>query len=175
LSNFSDLEEALNNALRKLPPVRYVIYNAKSSPVGNFTNVSPAEFADALTLNVAGAYAVIQIAQRWTPTDLEIVLTGGGFKDRPDANRLALSVSKAGMHTLSVGMNSALVGTRIRIKTLVLDGAVRRGGSSLLSCSVADAIANLALSPSKRVAHYDLGSQIRIDHPQLTLFGLEVE
>jgi NAD(P)-dependent dehydrogenase (short-subunit alcohol dehydrogenase family) len=165
-----NLGQVLRETLEGMPPLRFVVYNVKNSPKGPAIDVGVDEFNDALAANLSGALATVQIAssvRREHP--LVCVLTGGGFKDSPDENRLALSVSKAGLHSMARGLNQALRSREIQVKTLVVDGYVRREGP-LRPAVVAEAMARLALDPARFVARIDLRAQHQENENQLGLF-----
>ena len=78
-----------------------------------------------------------------------IILTGGGYKDRPDPNKLALSVSKAALHALFLSMSLPLSYKHINLKTVILDGAVREEGP-LRAVDAAALFWSAFLAPRKR-------------------------
>lgn len=115
-------------ALKGLPPVTAVIYNVKAGARGNGLSVTPEELTDALAANVGGALAAIQASLPILKPGSSIILTGGGYKDKPDPEKLALSVSKGALHTLFLSMIRPLKSRGITLKTLIIDGMVREEG-----------------------------------------------
>lgn len=153
VANPGELQASLRAALVSRPPLRFVVYNVKQSTVAPALTLDPAELIESFTVNVAGALALIQevtsLDSRYKPTS--ILLTGGGFKDHPDEQRLALSVAKAGLHNLTLGMAQGLLRKQVLLKTLVIDGIVRRD-EALTPEAVASALLRLSLQPHLRVS-----------------------
>ena len=87
--------------------------------------------AAALDANIAAALVAVQSAPEVLASDRRtvMILTGGGFKDRPDESRLALSASKAALDAIAHGMRLTLLREHdIELKTLIVDGSVRTDG-----------------------------------------------
>ena len=164
-----EFEQLLTDALSNLPALRFAVYNVKDSPKGPALRVDVRDFGAALNSNITGALSMVRVSvEAAGPEGVACVLTGGGFKDQPDATRLALSVSKAGLHSLTVGLNAALLQRSSSIKTLVIDGVVRDQGP-ILPTDVAKAMVRLATDRRK------FSARIFPPRPgtQLTLFDLQ--
>ena len=113
---------------KSIPPIEALIFNVVASSRGNGLNLPPDELTRALTTNVSGALAVVQAALPFLVKGSSIVFTGGGYKDAPDSEKLALSVSKGALHTLFLSLVQPLQTQGIKIGTVVIDGAVREDG-----------------------------------------------
>lgn len=122
------LHELLLDATQDLPPISAVVFNIKAATRGNGLVLAPAELLDALAISVCGALAAIQASVPLLIPKGSIILTGGGYKDKPDPEKLSLSVSKGALHTLFVAMIEPLRERNVKISTVVIDGAVRESG-----------------------------------------------
>lgn len=153
-------------ALDGLGPVRAVIFNIKVSPRGSLRDIETDDFSSALSANVSGSLAVLQVMVRTgfpRVPGAAFINTGGGFKDCPDSSRLALSVSKAGLHNLTLATQLELRRYGILVKTLVIDGVVRDEGP-IRPRDVAARMRDLVMSRS-------VVMRVRVeDSTQLTLF-----
>jgi len=134
-----ELDAAFETLSQSLPPVSCLIYNVKSSVSTSETMQNPNLLTRSFTTNVAGALHTIQAATQKlsSPSGLSIIVTGGGYKDNPHPEKLALSVSKAALHTLVLGLAPSLRAKHITLQTIVIDGFVRENGP-LLPADVAD-------------------------------------
>ena len=161
-----DMATRLLKGLEGLQPVKTVIYNVKVSPKGTPHALDTSDFTSAITANVSGSLALMKVMARSDfprLPDAVFINTGGGFKDAPDTSRLALSVSKAGVHNLTLGMRLAMEHIGVHVKTLVVDGVVRDEGP-ITPDVVAAKMADLARS---RHIVYRVDSN---DSAQLSLF-----
>lgn len=101
------------------------IFNVKESPVGDGTMLSPDLLAETLRVNVGGALTILQAAMPHMAQGASFIVTGGGYKDVPHAEKCALSVSKGALHTLALALIDPCLKKGIHVKTVVIDGAVR--------------------------------------------------
>jgi NADP-dependent 3-hydroxy acid dehydrogenase YdfG len=161
--------EALNKALSPSTQLRYVFYNLKQSSKGSALNLSAEKFTHMLEANLTGALTAIQYVAKspYREPEVSIVISGGGFKDKPDESRLGLSVSKGGLHTLVLALAPLLRKRGIKIKTAVIDGVVRADGP-LLPAYVAGTLIRLAESSTATVVKVNNRSQVQ--DRQLSLF-----
>ncbi len=158
--------EQLVETLDGLGPVRAVLFNVKVSPPGSLREIETDEFSLALNANVSGSLALLKTMARSDfprVPGAAFINTGGGFKDTPDASRLALSVSKAGLHNLTLATQLELRRHGILVKTLVVNGVVRDEGP-IKPETVAARMLDLVMSRNV-VMH--VGA---LDSSQLTLF-----
>lgn len=105
-----------------------VMYNVKASVPGSCLTVDPKEFTGTLETNVTGAIIATQTILPYMQEESSFILTGGGYKDAPDKEKLALSVSKAAIHTLTLASVEVLKEKHIFAKTIVINGVVREEG-----------------------------------------------
>ncbi len=161
--------QQLNHALADCPPLHFVFYNLKQSMKGAALDISARSFTEMLETNITGALTVIQYVASLPRSDADtsVVISGGGFKDRPDQTRLGLSVSKGGLHTLVLAMAPMLRRRGIHLKTAVIDGVVRDAGP-LRPEHVARSLIELATSSRRAVLRVGVHSQNRDN--QLSLF-----
>jgi NAD(P)-dependent dehydrogenase (short-subunit alcohol dehydrogenase family) len=132
-----------------LSPIDCLIYNVKAAVPGSGLDLEPAALTHALAVNVSGALATIQAALPWMQSPGTIILTGGGYKDRPDPNKLALSVSKAALHSVFLSLALPLSRQGVQLKSVIVDGAVRRTGP-LYSTDVANSFWRAYVTPRRR-------------------------
>jgi NAD(P)-dependent dehydrogenase (short-subunit alcohol dehydrogenase family) len=125
----AELQSAVSELAAALPPLSCVIYNVKASVPGTALELVPDSLTACLAANVSGALGVIQAVQPWLKDRRRtVILTGGGYKDRPNSSKLALSVSKAALHSLFRSATEPLAAAGVSLKTLVIDGVVREKG-----------------------------------------------
>lgn len=132
------LSDAIQTLSESLSNLSCVIYNVKDSMRGSGYDLRPETLLASLNVNFVGAINTIQLCKpllrKFTDSKCDsditpsIILTGGGYKDKPDPNKLALSVAKAGIHTIYDSLNRDRRNNGIYIKTLVIDGYVAREG-----------------------------------------------
>ena len=152
--NATQVRQAIDTTLTGLPPLSCVIFNVKASAPGRALELDPSVLTACLAANVSGAVAVIQAAQPWLRDRRRVViLTGGGYKDKPNSDKLALSVSKAALHSLFRSSAEPLLAAGISLKTIVIDGAVRETGP-LFPEDVAACFWAMYTHPTRRVFRY---------------------
>lgn len=122
------LDKQLIDLATTVPAIETVIFNIKESVAGNGLTLSPDQLSQALATNVTGALAVVQASLPILRPNASIILTGGGYKDTPDPEKLALSISKGALHTLFLALIEPLRERDVRISTVVIDGVVRESG-----------------------------------------------
>ena len=134
-----EIRAALETMTQSLPPVSCLIYNVKSSVPTSEIIRDPTLLTTTFENNVTGAFNTLQAAAKQLSfkNPLSIIVTGGGYKDNPDPDRLALSVSKAALHNLVLALAPSLQKKNITLQTIVIDGFVRETGP-LLPTDVAD-------------------------------------
>ncbi len=118
---------ALIDVATRLGSVDGLIYNPKASLKASALTTVASDLERALSVNVTGAMIAVQTLLPWLePAAGTVVLTGGGYKDEQAPNKFALSVGKAGLHALYRALSQPLQRRGVRVKTVVIDGAVRR-------------------------------------------------
>ncbi len=143
VADVSDKErvtKAVGAVQEKLGDFSCVIFNVKYSVRGSCLSIATELLRDSLNTNVVGAVNVIQAVHPYLNTveSASIILTGGGYKDTPDSEKVALSIAKGALHTLTMAAAQTLVSQNIFVKTVVIDGVVREDGP-LFSRDAADA------------------------------------
>jgi NAD(P)-dependent dehydrogenase (short-subunit alcohol dehydrogenase family) len=130
VTNAHKLANSVERLAKHLGGIECLIYNPKVSVAGTGLSTTPDELRYSLDVNVVGALTAVQAALPYLEKSRRpcVILTGGGFKDRPDVDRFALSVGKSGIHAVSRALIGPLQTRGIRIKTIVIDGFVRTGG-----------------------------------------------
>lgn len=162
------VEAFFRDLAEHFPPVGVVVYNVKVSSKGPALDLDPQAFSSDLDTNLGGALSVIQSAvkNRTGRKHLTILVTGGGFKDKPDEGRLGLSVAKAGIHTLVLSLAQRLYSEGVCLKTLIIDGVVRERGPLTPELVVREMLA--LIESSQRVRKLDIARKYRFE--QRTLF-----
>lgn len=128
LMNVSRFSSKVADLTNSIPQLECLIYNPKNQLSGNGLTISPNEFSKSVSIDLAGAVAAIQavLPRLLTAKSGAVIVTGGGFKDRPSESKFSLSVTKAGLHNLVRSISGPLSKLGIRTKTIIIDGAVRR-------------------------------------------------
>lgn len=122
------LSKELGEHAKTTPPITGLIFNVKAGGRGNGLELSPEHLTQTLHTNVSGALIAVQAALPVLEKESSIIFTGGGYKDSPDPDKLALSVSKGALHTLFLSLINPLKSQGIKVSTVVIDGAVRQEG-----------------------------------------------
>jgi NADP-dependent 3-hydroxy acid dehydrogenase YdfG len=159
--NFQQLNEAFKDLEKKIKKPQCLIYNVKHSIRGSGLKLNSVELTETFDANVSGAISTIQISLPMLKKTIDlkqnssikptIILTGGGYKDRPDENKLSLSIGKAGIHTVFTTLKRLLWAQEVTLKTLMIDGVVRENGSSLRSEDIAEQFWRIFTSPSNKL------------------------
>jgi hypothetical protein len=120
-----------------------VIYNVKDSVRGNGYEIDPSKLVASFSVNVVGAMNTIQLSLPFLRKTLantpcyrvkpSIILTGGGYKDKPDPNKLPLQLAKTGIHAIYTSLNRLNSRKDILVKTLVIDGYVAKEGNRAIN------------------------------------------
>lgn len=139
VTNNSQVEKAISELNSKLGTVNCIIYNVKESVSAEDLDKDTSLLTKAFDTNVRGALNVAKASSKILPKEnrKDLIFTGGGFKDKPDSERIALSVSKAGLHNLVLALEPIMKKDNIFVKTIVIDGFVRED-SGLKPRQVAD-------------------------------------
>ena len=97
-------------------------YNAAVLHGTSVDTLDASGFQYDLTVNIAGAYAAIRavLPAMESRTQGTILLTGGGFGVHPSADYIAMSVGKAGLRALALGLFEDLQKRGIHLATVTL-------------------------------------------------------
>ena len=156
--------EALANELGE---IEGLIYNPKFSVAGSALEVSSTDFNRALAVNVTGALIAIQTIIPYLSYSQRrcVILTGGGYKDQPHDQKFALSLGKALLHSLYEVLRPTLQQRGIQLKTVVIDGAVRRDGPPESSASaVADFYWDAFLARNRTAYRFPVPTKRTCEH-----------
>lgn len=126
----SSVESAMQHCRQNLPPWSSIIYNVKQSHHGGIYDCSTDEIISDFDSNVLGALRLIRSAlEGWAhKKQASILISGGGYKDKPDSRKLSLAFSKAGVHTLALALQQETNIQKVHISEIIIDGAVRQEG-----------------------------------------------
>ncbi|MEQ1785057.1 MAG: SDR family NAD(P)-dependent oxidoreductase [Hyphomonadaceae bacterium] len=160
----------LETLAASLGDIEGMIYNPKFSVAGSALEVTPSDFNQAMAVNATGALVAIQAIIPFLRSRRRcVILTGGGYKDRPHSQKFALSMGKAILHSLFETLKPILRKRGIQLKTVIIDGAIRRDGPPEMS---AEAIAEFyweIFSGGKQATYRFPAAGIRSDTQQLKL------
>lgn len=125
-SDGNNLYKVVDSLISEWGYLDCLIYNAKISIKKNGIFTEKAELQSAIDVNIVGAQTAIRASFPYLRYNNggSIIVTGGGFKDKPHENKFALSLSKNVIHALVRSLRGPLLRESIEIKTLVIDGVV---------------------------------------------------
>lgn len=106
-----------------------LIYNAKLSIKKNGIFTESAELKSSLNVNVVGAQTAIRAGYPYLRSvrGATIILTSGGFIERPNENKFSLSVGKSVLQALAKSLRLPLAGENISMKSIIIDGKIGDG------------------------------------------------
>lgn len=104
-------------------------YNAASMRQATISNQPNDTFVSDLAINIGGALSAVQavISGMATAKTGTILLTGGGFALYPSPEYLSLSIGKAGIRALTLGIFESLKIQGIHIASVVVSTMVKPG------------------------------------------------
>jgi len=116
----------INEVQREFGPIDVLHYNAASIRKATVAEQLQATFNQDLAVNVGGALVATQavarqMSERGSGT---ILLTGGGFSLAPNAEYISLSIGKAGLRAMTLGIFESLKQQGIHIATVTVHTAV---------------------------------------------------
>jgi NAD(P)-dependent dehydrogenase (short-subunit alcohol dehydrogenase family) len=116
----------INEVQREFGPIEVLHYNAASIRKATVAEQLQATFNQDLAVNVGGALVATQavarqMSERGSGT---ILLTGGGFSLAPNAEYISLSIGKAGLRAMTLGIFESLKQQGIHIATVTVHTAV---------------------------------------------------
>jgi short-subunit dehydrogenase len=124
-------------------PIDTLHYNAAVLHTTSVDTLDVAGFQHDLSVNIGGAYAAIRAVMRTMEQRAQgtILLTGGGFGLQPAPDYIAMSVGKAGIRALALGLFEELERRGIHIATVTVCAHVEPGSQGV--AAVADEFFNL--------------------------------
>jgi len=116
----------INEVQREFGPIDVLHYNAASIRKATVAEQLQATFNKDLAVNVGGALVATQavarqMSERGSGT---ILLTGGGFSLAPNAEYISLSIGKAGLRAMTLGIFESLKQQGVHIATVTVHTAV---------------------------------------------------
>lgn len=121
-----------------------LIYNIKIASKGSLldSTQSGVDQVAKANLNVPNELTkyLCDLSKKVLQKKIRFILTGGGYKDKPDSNKFYLSLSKSLIHSIYLNA-SYLNSSEFAVKTLVIDGEV--GKNKIRSKFVAESFYNL--------------------------------
>ncbi|MFL6450459.1 MAG: SDR family oxidoreductase [Bryobacteraceae bacterium] len=136
-ANPESIEQLVAATESRLGPIDTLHYNAGVMHQTSLETLDAAGFEYDLSVNVVGAYAAIRavlpgMSKRAQGT---ILLTGGGFGLQPAPDYIAMSVGKAGLRALALGLFEDLRKRGIHIATVTLCAHVEPGSDGVAAVS----------------------------------------
>jgi short-subunit dehydrogenase len=109
--------------------VSVVVYAAKFSPHGG-VNLDSNELMRSYVVNVVGMQRILSILSRAQRANVHVhfIVIGGGYKDIPHRNKIALSSSKAAIHNIVLALQDECIERGILLHELVIDGKITSDG-----------------------------------------------
>jgi NAD(P)-dependent dehydrogenase (short-subunit alcohol dehydrogenase family) len=113
--------------------IEVVHYNAASIRKATITEQSPETFNGDLAVNIGGALAAVQavipnMSERGSGS---ILLTGGGYSLKPNPDYLSLSIGKAGIRAMALGLFESLAQSGIHVATVTVAASVVPGSKEV--------------------------------------------
>lgn len=107
-------------------PLNTIHYNAAAIRQAGLDSVEVATFQHDLAVDIVGAYAAIRagVAAMAPRGEGTLLLTGGGLALHPQPDLLSLSVGKAGIRTLALGLFEDLKKRGLHLATVTIHAAV---------------------------------------------------
>lgn len=135
------------NVERRFGAIDVLHYNAASMRQATISDQPVATFNSDLATNIGGALAAVQaVAAPMTARGAgDILLTGGGFALSPSPDYLSLSIGKAGIRALALGLFDAMKAQGVHVGTVTVAGFITAGTSD--ADRVADAFWRLHTQP----------------------------
>lgn len=146
-SNPDDIAKLVADVESQIGPVDVLHYNAAAMRQSTIADQPAATFNSDLAVNIGGALAAAQaaaatMASRGAGT---ILLTGGGFGVQPHPDYVSLSVGKAGIRAIALGLFESLKEKGIHVGTVTVAAFVNPGSKA--AQSVADKFWQLHSQP----------------------------
>ncbi len=127
--DLAGLAAALAQVAVEIGPPAVLVYNAVAFTPGPLSTLSPAALLDGLRVSAAGALAAAQAvlpAMRAQGSGT-LLFTGGGASAGPIPNLTSLSLGKAALRMLALGLAQELAGSDIRVGLITIYGGVAPG------------------------------------------------
>lgn len=116
-------KEALHSLLADISP-DIVIFSTKYSPKGGLS-LSESDFFDAFSVNVYPLLTILRSLKEIPSSGRKhCIAIGGGYKDAPHPNKLALSASKGALHTMVLTLQKECQEHALLLHELIIDGWV---------------------------------------------------
>jgi short-subunit dehydrogenase len=149
-SNTESLRRLIAALIEQRGAIDVIHYNAASLRQATIEEQPAETFASDLALNIAGAMVAIQAVEASMAARGEgtILLTGGGFAFTPFPNFISLSVGKAGLRTLALGLFESFKAKGIHVA--IVNVAAMVAPASSTSLKVAEEFWKLHDAPKDR-------------------------
>jgi len=129
IADFDALAATLTRIQQTQGDADLLLYNASEFLSGTPTTYEPESFMHSQRICFGGLVVAVQalVPQMERRGGGTILTTGGGSAFNPTAASTALSVGKAGLRNLTLGLADELAQRPIRVATLTVNGAVQPG------------------------------------------------
>jgi short-subunit dehydrogenase len=127
--DLAELASVLAQVTAEMGPPVVLVYNAVAFTPGPLSKLNPTSLLDGLRVSAAGALAAAQAVlpamhARGSGT---LLFTGGGASAGPIPNLTSLSLGKAALRMLALGLAKELAGSGIRVGLITIYGEVAPG------------------------------------------------
>jgi len=126
-ANAESVAALIADVQRRSGPIDVLHYNTASMRKATLAEQPRGTFAEDLAVNIGGALVAAQavaeeMRQRRSGT---ILLTGGGYSLKPNPQYISLSIGKAAIRALTLGMFESLKEQGIHIATVTVEVAIK--------------------------------------------------
>lgn len=128
-ANPSDVEALIADVKQRLGSVDVVHYNAAAMRESRLGNQATDTFVSDLATNIGGAMAAAKAAEKAMAGQGSgsLLLTGGGFALAPSPDYISLSIGKAGIRALALGLFEDFKAKGIHVATVTVTAWVSPG------------------------------------------------
>ncbi len=127
----ANVEALIDDVKRRHGSVDVIHYNAASMRQAKIGDQPTDTFVSDLAINVAGAEAAAKAAEKVMSTDHpgSLLLTGGGFSLAPSPDYISLSIGKAAIRALAIGLFENFKAKGIHVGTVTVAAMVEPGSA----------------------------------------------
>jgi short-subunit dehydrogenase len=128
-SSGNDVEALIENVKRRNGSVDVIHYNAASMRQSKVADQPTETFNSDLAVNIGGAEAAAKAAEKimTSQSSGSLLLTGGGYSLAPSPDYISLSIGKAGIRALALGLFEDFKAKGIHVGTVTVSAMVEPG------------------------------------------------
>jgi NAD(P)-dependent dehydrogenase (short-subunit alcohol dehydrogenase family) len=127
----ANVEALIEDVKRRHGSVDVIHYNAASMRQAKIGDQPTNSFVSDLAINIGGAEAAAKAAEKVMSSERagSLLLTGGGFSLAPSPDYISLSIGKAGIRALAIGLFDDFKAKGIHVGTVTVAAMVEPGSS----------------------------------------------